>query len=136
MAKIINKKIIFGDNEIIVESTAAIRANQTGKTMLEIIAKEENASEENLKQLKYNTEPVEYLEQEVLTDDDTGMTLEIGEWEKKNTYLDYDSGDYASGYKDGKYTCWVTRMDETERKLRKALADIERISRAVNIDLD
>lgn len=136
MSKYVNKKIVFGLNEIIVESAAAIKNERTGKAEFTVVAKEENASEEDLKQLKYNTGPIEYFEQEVLTDDDTGMTLEIGEWEKKNTYLDYDSGDYASSYKDGKYTCWVTRMDEVARKLRKALADIDLISQAVNVDLD
>lgn len=131
--KKINRKIVFGDTEILVESAGAIMSS--GKTVLEIVAKEENATEEMLKQLKYNREPIEYYEQEASVDEDTGMALEEGEWSKKNTYLDYDSGDYASSYRGGLYTCWVTRMGEMERGLKKVRADIARISEMSGISL-
>lgn len=116
-------KIIFGDKEIITQSVYPY-AYSNSKVVLRVSAREEDASEDDLKQLKENTLPIEYYERKTIKDEATGALMEMDEWELKKTYDNYDSGEYMSGYKDGVYSCEITRVGETEKAIRRNTADI------------
>ena len=59
-----------------------------------------------------------------MTDEETGTPVETDVWELKATYDNYDSGEYVSSYRDGVYSCEVTRVGETEKAVRRNTADI------------
>ena len=116
-------KIVFGDREIITQSVYPY-AYTNGKVVLRVSAREEDASEADLKQLKDNTLPIGYYERKQVTDEETGTPVETDMWELKATYDNYDSGEYVSSYRDGVYSCEVTRVGETEKAVRRNTADI------------
>lgn len=120
-------KIIFGDTEIHVISAIPRYKESKQKVVFEVTAREEDVTEADLKKLKTNTAPIECYVQRVTVDDETGEILEIGKWELKATYDGYDSGEYASSYSNGIYTCWVTRKGETERKVGRLQEKINKI---------
>ena len=128
-------KIIFGGTEIPVIRAVPRYMDGKQKVVFEVKAREENVTEAELKKLKTNTAPIECYCRNVIIDDETGGVLETGEWELKDTYDGYDSGEYASSYENGVYTCWVTRKGETERavdrlgeEMRRHEADVAYIS--------
>lgn len=116
-------KIVFGGNEILVSSVYAY-AYSNSKVVLRVFMPEEYGDESRLHLLKDNTAPIEYYERKLIQGEKTGEVVEIDEWELKATYDNYDSGEYVSGYKDGVYSCEVTRVGETEKAIRRNTADI------------
>lgn len=116
-----NKKITIGDKEIIVENVYPYMYTN-GKVVLRISAKEENATEAELKQLKDNQQPIVYYEQET-NEDGT-----VGTWTVKNTYEGYTTGEYVSSYADGKYSCEITRLGEMEKAVKQNTANIDYLS--------
>lgn len=130
-----DRKIKFGDTEIPVIEARPMYKDARQKVVFEVKAYETDTTEAELKKLKTNTCPVEYYEQYVTVDDETGETIDSSGWELKGTYDGYDSGEYASSYSNGIYTCWVTRKGETERavdrlgeEMRRHEADVAYIS--------
>ena len=122
-----NVKIVFGGVEIHAMYARPIYKEARQKVVFEVIAREEDVTEADLKKLKTNTAPIEYYVQSVIIDDETGEILELGEWELKATYDGYDSGEYASSYENGIYKCWVTRKGETERKVGRLQEKINKL---------
>lgn len=130
---LINKKITFGDKELIIENIYPYMYTN-GKVVLRVSAKEENVSESDLKQLKDNQLPIIYYEQTVTTDDDENTT-EISEWIEKITYDDYTTGEYMSSYLNGIYSCEITRLGEFEKTIQQNTADIKYLSIMSDIEI-
>lgn len=133
MITILNKKITFGDKEIIVENVYPYMYT-SGKVVLRVAAKEGNVTEADLKKLKDNQLPIVYSEQTVNMDDDGNIT-ETGEWVEKNTYDNYTTGEYVSSYENGIYSCEVTRLGEMEQAVKQNTANIEYLSIMSGVEL-
>ena len=117
------KKIKFGETEINVTNCYPFKYSN-GKIVLRVSASEEEVDESTLKLLKTNTEDILYFEApdvEVLKGDSDGNTetcTEVGEYVLKATYENYTSGDYTSSYSNGIYEAEITRIGETEAKVK------------------
>ena len=124
-------KIKFNNTEIEVQGCFPYLVNQaSGKVVLRITANEEDATFNQLHGLDNNeTGVVEYYEREI------GEGAVAGEWELKNTYEDYDSGEVAISYQNGVYTCDVTRMGVFEKEVAQQRADIDYIAAMADIPL-
>ena len=127
-------KIVFGNKEIITQSVYPY-AYSNSKVVLRVSAREGDVSENDLKQLKDNTLPIEYYERKTVMDAETGALTETDEWELKATYDNYDSGEYVSSYKDGVYSCEITRVGETEKAVRRNTADIAYLGIMAGVEL-
>lgn len=123
-------KIEFNNTQIEVQGCYPYLINQaTGKVVLRITANEEDATFDQLHGLADNeTGIVKYYERTV-----DGEI--VGEWELKNTYEDYDSGEVAIAYQNGVYTCDVTRMGVFEKEVAQQRADIDYIAAMADIPL-
>lgn len=119
----INRKIVFGDNEMVVKTVYPFMY-QNGKTVLRVTVSEDDFSEADLKKLKGNTGVIEHWEQQVHYRAD-GSVLDEGEWVLKMTYENYTSGDYTSSYENGEYSCEVTRLTEQDIRLAQVQADTD-----------
>lgn len=128
-----NKKITFGETELIVENVYPYMYT-SGKVVLRVAAKEENVTEADLKKLKDNQLPIVYYEQAVNMDDEGNVT-ETSDWVEKITYDGYSTGEYVSSYADGKYSCEITRLGETEKAVKQNTANIEYLSIISGVEL-
>jgi hypothetical protein len=127
------KKIKFGSTEIKVTNVYPFKYS-SGKIVLRVSASEKDTDEATLKLLKDNTLAIEYYET-IDTVDDDGNTIEGTDFELKNTYEGYETGEYVSSYKDGVYEVEVTRLGETEKAIKQNTSDIEYIALMSGIDI-
>lgn len=125
------QKIKFNNKEIEVQGCYPyLVSSQSGKVVLRISANEEDASFDDLMALKDNASGViEYYERTV-----DGEI--VGEWELKNTYEDYNSGDVSIAYQSGRYDAEVTRVDGVVKAQAQLRADIDYISVMADIPLN
>lgn len=125
------QKIKFNNKEIEVQGCYPyLVSSQSGKVVLRISANEEDASFDDLMALKDNASGViEYYERTV-----DGEI--VGEWELKNTYEDYNSGDVSIAYQNGRYDVEVTRVDGVVKAQAQLRADIDYISVMADIPLN
>ena len=101
----------------------------TGKVVLVITAKEEDASAADLEVLKDNVSgEVEFYERTI----DGEL---VGEWELKQVYTDYNSGEIRTSYQNGMREARVTRVDGIVKAQRQDRADIEYIAIMADIEL-
>ena len=125
------QKIKFNDKEIEVQGCYPyLVSSQSGKVVLRISANEEDSSFDDLMALKDNASGViEYYER-------TADGEFVGEWELKNTYEDYNSGDVSIAYQNGRYDAEVTRVDGVVKAQAQLRADIDYISVMADIPLN
>lgn len=128
-----NKKIVFGSNELVVNEVYAYKYSN-GKVVLRVMADENKVTEADMKLLKDNKFAIDYYEQEVLTDPETN-TSTTGDWVKKITYENYISGEYVSSYQNGQYTAEVTRLGELEMAVQQNAADIQFLAIMASVEL-
>lgn len=127
------KKIKFGATEIKVTDAYPFKYS-SGKVVLRVLAREEDADEATLKLLKDNVSPIKYYET-VDTTDEEGNLIEGTEFVLKNTYEGYESDEYVSSYANGVYEAEITRLGETEKTVKQNTADIEYLAVMSGVDL-
>lgn len=99
------------------------------KVVLRMTISEEDASYDDIYALKSCTGIIEQYERTV-----DGEI--VGEWELKNTYEDYNSGEISIGYQDGQYSADLTRVGKFEKMLMQNKADIEYVAIMADIPLE
>lgn len=103
--------------------------SETGKVVLKITANEDDATFSDLHALKDNESGLIELYARAIDGE------VVGEWELKANYDNYNSGEVVIGYRDGVYTCDVTRIGEYERKVLQNEADIQYVALMADIPL-
>lgn len=99
------------------------------KVVLRMTISEEDVSYDDIYALKSCTGIIEQYERTI-----DGEI--VGEWELKNTYEDYNSGEISIGYQDGQYSVDLTRVGKFEKMLMQNKADIEYVAIMADIPLE
>ena len=125
-----------GNKEIEVQGCYPfLESQQTGKIVLVVSANEADAQESDLHALVNNTSGlVEYYTREIIIDEHTGEET-AGEWELKEVYSGYNSGEIRTAYKNGIYEARVTRLGEYEKQVNQNTADIAYIAAMADIPM-
>lgn len=131
------QKIVFTadstEKTIEVKGCFPYLVNQaTGKVVLRISASEEDTTFDDLHALKNNDNGIVELYERTVDPE----TEEAGEWELKNTYEDYDSGEVSISYQNGQYSCDVTRMGKFEKMVAQTRADVDYLAVMADIPLE
>lgn len=108
---------------------------QYGKVVLRMTISEEDATYEDIYSLKNCTGIIEQYNRTVTVDPETSEEV-VGEWEKVDTFEDYNSGEISIGYQNGQYSADLTRVSKYERQIEQNAADIEYLSIMADIPLE
>lgn len=111
-----------------------INPNQN-KVVLRMTISEEDATYDDIYSLKTCTGIIDQYDRTVTIDPETQEEV-AGEWTKKTTYENYNSGEISIAYQNGQYSVDLTRVGRYEQMVEQNKADIEYISIMADIPLE